>query len=134
MRYVTPLADPLTAERIAAPPAGGRGAASPGEESLRLLVEAHGRSMLRLARSIVAGDPHLAEDIVQESLIKVWRGLHTYRGEAPIEHWIMRITHNTAVSALRARREDPRGIRENCRSERSCPPSAQQWDAKISGR
>lgn len=63
--------------------------------------------MLRLARSIVAGEEDLAEDVVQESLIKVWRGLHTYRGEAPIEHWIMRITHNTAVSMLRARREDP---------------------------
>ena len=63
--------------------------------------------MLRLARSIVAGDQDLAEDIVQESLIKIWRGLHTYRGDAPIEHWIMRVTHNTAVSTLRTRREDP---------------------------
>ena len=97
----------LTAERAVAPPVGEGGAALSAEESLRLLVEAHGRSMLRLARSIVAGDQDLAEDIVQESLIRVWRGLDTYRGEAPIEHWIMRITHNTAVSALRARREDP---------------------------
>ena len=97
----------LTAERTAAPPVGEGGSGLTAGEELRLLVEAHARSMLRLARSIVAGDQDLAEDIVQESLIKVWRWLHTYRGEAPIEHWIMRITHNTAVSALRARREDP---------------------------
>lgn len=105
--HVMSPAGPLTAERAVAPPVGEGGAGLSAEESLRLLVEAHGRSMLRLARSIVAGDQDLAEDIVQESLIKVWRGLDTYRGEAPVEHWIMRITHNTAVSALRARREDP---------------------------
>ncbi len=104
---MSPPAGSLTAERSAAPPVGDGGSGLTPEESLRLLVEAHGRSMLRLARSIVAGDQDLAEDIVQESLIKVWRGLDTYRGDAPIEHWIMRITHNTAVSALRARREDP---------------------------
>lgn len=103
---MSPPAGPLTAERVVAPPAAEGGAGLSAEESLRLLVEAHGRSMLRLARSIVAGDQDLAEDIVQESLIKVWRGLDTYRGEAPIEHWIMRITHNTAVSVLRARREE----------------------------
>ena len=97
----------LTAERAAGRRAVGSGAGLRSEESIRLLVEEHGRSMLRLARSIVAGDGDLAEDIVQESLIKVWRGLHSYRGDAPIGHWIMRITHNTAVSALRARREVP---------------------------
>ena len=106
-QHVSPPAGPVTAERTVALPAAGRGAGLSAQESLRLLVETHGRSMLRLARSIVAGDQDLAEDIVQESLIKVWRGLDTYRADAPIEHWIMRITHNTAVSALRARREDP---------------------------
>ena len=97
----------LTEEGVVASPTAGIGSGSPAEESLRQVVETHGRSMLRLARSIVAGDQDLAEEIVQESLIRIWRGLHTYRGEAPIEHWIMRITHNTAVSTLRARREDP---------------------------
>lgn len=71
----------------------------------RLVVE-HAPSCYRVALSIVR-DPALAEDVVQEALVKAWLGSDTYRGEAPLRHWILRITHNTAVSALRRRRDEP---------------------------
>jgi len=48
------------------------------------------------------------DHVSQDALIKAWQALPTYRGEAPLRNWILRITHNTAVSALRRRREELR--------------------------
>lgn len=70
------------------------------------LVAEHAPSCYRVALSIVR-DPAQAEDVVQEALVKAWMGFDTYRGDAPVRHWILRITHNTAVSALRRRRDEP---------------------------
>ena len=55
----------------------------------------------------VVGDPVAAEDVAQEALLKAWQALPSYRGEAPLRSWLLRITHNTAVSSVRRRREDP---------------------------
>jgi len=41
------------------------------------------------------------QDLVQETFLRVYRGLETFRGEARWEHWIFRIAANTAVKALR---------------------------------
>jgi RNA polymerase sigma-70 factor (ECF subfamily) len=79
-------------------------APSPLDDELAQLAEEHAESIYRVAVSIVR-DPGLAEDVVQETLMKVWRGLPTFRGEANIRRWILRIAHNTAVSVLRVTRE-----------------------------
>lgn len=86
--------------------------ASPGQEhapdtdaGLRQLFEEHGASVYRMARSVVR-DPSLAEDVTQETFIRAWQNAGTYRGEAPIRHWLLRIAHNLAVSTLRTIREE----------------------------
>ncbi len=76
-----------------------------GDDDLRSLLDAHGAAMYRLAVSIVR-DPALAEDVVQESIIKVWTSLGSFRGESSRRTWIMRITHNSAVSQLRRIRDE----------------------------
>ena len=53
------------------------------------------------------GDRHLAEDIVQETFLKVIRSLHTYRGEGPIAGWLYRIGYREAIAETRRRREQP---------------------------
>ena len=45
-----------------------------------------------------------AEDLVQETLAKAWRGRHTYRGEAGLRTWLRRIATRACLDALRARR------------------------------
>lgn len=55
----------------------------------------------------IAGDRHLAEDIVQETFIKVMRSLDTYRGDGPIAAWLYRIGYRQAITATRKRRETP---------------------------
>lgn len=42
------------------------------------------------------------EDIVQEVFLKAFSKLHTFRGESPFEHWLMRLTVRTCFDFLRA--------------------------------
>ncbi len=41
------------------------------------------------------------EDIVQEVFIKAFQKLDSFRGEAPFEHWLMRLTVRTCYDFLR---------------------------------
>lgn len=59
------------------------------------LVRAHQNEVYTLARRLV-GDPHLAADIAQETLIRAWRALPRFRGDAALSTWLHRITVNTA--------------------------------------
>ena len=74
---------------------------------IEALYREFGEAIYRVARSVVR-DASLAEDIVQETLLKAWQHRDDWRGDAPLRHWILRIAHNTAVSVLRKRREELR--------------------------
>lgn len=68
------------------------------------LVREHGNEVYTLARRLV-GDPHLAADIAQETLIRAWKALPNFRGDAALSTWLHRITVNTAwTQRQRARR------------------------------
>jgi RNA polymerase sigma factor (sigma-70 family) len=45
------------------------------------------------------------EDILQEAFVKIFKYLHTFRGESTIGAWIKRIVVNTAIKFVRARDE-----------------------------
>jgi RNA polymerase sigma-70 factor, ECF subfamily len=83
--------------------AAGEWTAVPIEE----LVSEFGPAMYRVAQSIV-GERTMAEDVVQEALLRAWQHIGDYRGDAPLKNWVLRITHNCAVSSLRRRREESR--------------------------
>src|SRR3970282_2107127 len=69
-----------------------------------VLVREHGNEVYTLARRLV-GDPHLAADVAQETLIRAWRALPNFRGDAALSTWLHRITVNTAwTQRKRARR------------------------------
>lgn len=42
-----------------------------------------------------------SEDLTQETFLKVHQRWGTYRGDAPVEHWLFRIASNTARATLR---------------------------------
>jgi RNA polymerase sigma-70 factor (ECF subfamily) len=48
----------------------------------------------------------LAEEAVQEALLKAWRHRDAYRGEAELDTWIHRIAVNTAIDLIRRERLD----------------------------
>jgi RNA polymerase sigma-70 factor (ECF subfamily) len=41
-----------------------------------------------------------AEDVVQEVLLRAWRSRESYAGDAPLEHWLMRIATNACLNVL----------------------------------
>lgn len=68
------------------------------------LVKEHNDMVYTLARRLV-GDPHLAADVSQEALIRAWKALPGFRGDAKFSTWLHRITVNTAwTHKKRARR------------------------------
>lgn len=71
------------------------------------LIKDHADAVYRVALSVTR-DPALAEDVSQDSLIKAWQALPTFRGASPLRNWVLRITHNTAISTLRRRRDELR--------------------------
>ncbi len=59
------------------------------------LVREHSDMVYTLARRLV-GDPHMAADIAQETMIRAWKSLPNFRGESRLSTWLHRITVNTA--------------------------------------
>jgi len=51
------------------------------------------------------GDSHLADDLAQETFIKAWQKLRTFRGEARFSTWLFGIAFNEFRSACRHRKE-----------------------------
>ncbi len=92
-----------TAKRVARTVAGEPAAAEPNPDDLSSLVAEHGESIYRVALSVVR-DPALAEDVAQDTLVKAWLALPTFRGESSLKSWVLRIARNTAISTIRARR------------------------------
>jgi len=81
---------------------------APSPEELRSVVDSHAGAVYRLAVSIVH-DPALAEDVVQETMIKAWRNAPADEDGAIPRQWLMKVARNTAISMLRTRREDLHG-------------------------
>lgn len=92
-------------------------------EQLAALTRRHADAVYRVALSVTR-DADLAEDVAQDALLKAWQALPAYRGEAPLKNWLLRITHNTAISALRRRRDvhiDPAELPESAPSAHLAP-------------
>lgn len=80
-----------------------RGIVAP--EPMRAAIDQHAAAVYRLAISIVR-DPALADDVVQETMIKAWRHApHQPDGSVP-RAWMLRVARNAAISMLRTRRDD----------------------------
>jgi RNA polymerase sigma-70 factor, ECF subfamily len=66
------------------------------------LYSRHGARMKNLARNIL-GSSTDAEDAVQETFLKVQRGIASFRGQSSFVSWIFRILVNTCYDARRSR-------------------------------
>jgi RNA polymerase sigma-70 factor (ECF subfamily) len=70
------------------------------------LLERYGERIYRLARRMSNSDAD-AEDVMQNTLIKIIRKAPTYRGESDPMGWIYRITLNEAREIHRRRKRKP---------------------------
>ena len=75
------------------------------ERGFRLLMEKFQSPMYWHIRRMVVSHED-AEDVLQETFIKVFRHLDDFRAESSLSTWIYRIATNTALSAVRKKKDD----------------------------
>jgi RNA polymerase sigma-70 factor (ECF subfamily) len=68
-----------------------------------------------------------AEDAVQDALLKAWRARESYAGDAPLAHWLMRITTNTCLNRLTRAR--PRALPQLERSPATVGTAIEELEA-----
>jgi RNA polymerase sigma-70 factor (ECF subfamily) len=68
--------------------------------AFELLVRRHTDAVWRLARSSL-GDAHAAEDATQETFLKAYRSLGSFRGDAAVRTWLLSICHRTCLDVHR---------------------------------
>ncbi|MBL4846072.1 MAG: RNA polymerase sigma factor [Planctomycetes bacterium] len=73
------------------------------ESALGVLIERNGRSVLNLAYRYL-GDRSAAEDVLQESFLKLYQARERYRPEARLRTYLLRIATNLCISRLRKKR------------------------------
>ncbi len=71
------------------------------EDALVRLMREHGDALLRLC-ALRLGDAALAEDAAQETFLRAWRGLDTFRGDASEKTWLTAIAINVCRDFRRA--------------------------------
>jgi RNA polymerase sigma-70 factor (ECF subfamily) len=73
------------------------------DDAFTELVRRHKRRVFTAAARF-ARDDHQLDDICQEVFVRVFRNLGKFRGAAPFEHWLARITVSACYDFLRKER------------------------------
>ncbi|MDP8943198.1 MAG: sigma-70 family RNA polymerase sigma factor [Actinomycetota bacterium] len=76
-------------------------AAAGRADAFEAIYDRHAPAAMALARRTVRSRP-LAEDVVQEAFLSVWRAAARYRPErGALRGWVLAIVHNRAIDAIR---------------------------------
>lgn len=82
-----------------------RAVAHGDRDAMTVLYGRHCKQVYRfLVRRI--GDASLAEDLVSEVFLEMWRHADGYRGKSLLSTWLLAIARNKALSAARRRRDE----------------------------
>lgn len=72
------------------------------DKAISLLYDNYGDTLLGVAKKVVRSDD-LAQDVLQESFVKIWKKADSYDPtKAKLFTWLFRITRNTAIDKLRS--------------------------------
>lgn len=93
-------------------------------EAFQQLTEPYRRE-LRLHCYRMFGSLHDAEDLVQETFLRAWRGLNGFEGRASFRGWLYRIATNACLNAIASRASGQRVL-----PEMHGPPSDQPPDGE----
>jgi len=75
-------------------------AASGNAMAFETIVRRNNRLLFRTARGVVPDDAE-AQDVVQETYLRAFTNLRSYRGDATLATWLARIATNVAVTSQR---------------------------------
>ena len=80
------------------------------QHALQLLMRRHNQTLYRTARGILKDDAE-AEDAVQEGYLSAYRAMGSFRDEARLSTWLVRIVANEALARLRKRKRSAEIVR-----------------------
>ena len=86
------------------------------EEAVKELAERYSHRIYQMAFRHMKNRED-AEEVTQDVLMKVYRKVGRFRGDAALSSWIYRITFNTAMSRLRTHRAARAAEQERTRAE-----------------
>ena len=75
-------------------------AAQGDAHAFELIMRRHNQLLFRTARSILKSDSE-AEDALQDAWLRAWRALDSFRADARLSTWLVRIVANEALGRLR---------------------------------
>ncbi len=75
--------------------------------AFRALADAHLGRIMNFAYRMLH-DRTEAEDVAQETFLRLWKDAARYEPKARVTTWLHRIAHNLCVDRLRGRREEPK--------------------------
>lgn len=75
------------------------------EQAFRMILKAYKEKIYYHVRKIVV-DHDDADDVTQETFIKIWRNLDKFRGDSKLYTWLYRIATNEALTFLQKKRKD----------------------------
>jgi RNA polymerase sigma-70 factor (ECF subfamily) len=73
------------------------------EDAMAAFYREHSRVVLAQVL-LVTGERVLAEEIVQDTMLAVWRGAASFRGESSVRSWLIAIARRQTRDRLRGRR------------------------------
>ena len=97
--------------------------ATPATGDLELQLEQHRAELTAYCYRMLAS-PFEAEDAVQETMIRAWRGLDRFEGRAALRSWLYRIATNVCLDML--------GSRERRARPMDLGPSREPIEANLS--
>jgi len=99
--------------------------ATGSRSAFRNLYEQYADRILRFAQTIVR-EPHLAEEVLQETMIAVWKSADRFGGRSKLSTWLLGIARNQAHSLLRREKRGQRTPTLNLETEDPAPSVEQQ--------
>lgn len=79
------------------------------EQAFAQLVQAHQEAVRRFLLRLTAGDGMRADDLAQETFIRVWQGLRSFRQLSGFETWLFRIAYHVFIDDKRKNPVDAEG-------------------------
>src|SRR5947199_2669717 len=90
------------------------------EQACALLIEPHRRA-LHLHCYRMLGSLHDADDAVQETMLRAWKGSDRYEPRAQLTTWLHAIATNVCLTAIARRRKRPAEVIDDLEHLQPCP-------------
>ncbi|MGD9850839.1 MAG: RNA polymerase sigma factor [Nitrospirales bacterium] len=78
------------------------------EDAFAALYQRYEKRVFQYLMTVV-NDATLAEEILVEVMLAIWKGIKTFQGQSKVSTWIFGIAHHKAVDALRKVTSQQRG-------------------------